>query len=205
IKDGWLVTVENVSRPVFSDPTEVDLDGDGLFDRGELDARTDPNDPDTDEDGTTDKIEVNRQGDGNDDNDTDPVRADQLLQISYEIQGVETTNDNVCGETDDVAIILGRFNYTVGEDAYEDPDLRSLNVGTSYTQVYRHEAVLVRKDGARVHVETRDLSRFDELFKTVYRLRNLSHDFNTANGLFMSVQEQVFRQTQETGINPEDC
>src|SRR5690606_18130394 len=34
IKDGWLVTVENVSRPVFSDPTEVDLDGDGLFDRG---------------------------------------------------------------------------------------------------------------------------------------------------------------------------
>jgi hypothetical protein len=100
---GWDVTMDGVTKRVFSDPTRPDADGDGLWDFDEKNATatsgTDPNDPDTDGDGTTDRVEWLRNQDTNPDNNTNPLVKDQLLTLVYQGQGVRGGASNlICGE-----------------------------------------------------------------------------------------------------------
>ena len=91
---GWTVTLQGVSRTVFSDPLNADLDGDGLPDALERTTGTDPNDPDTDGDGATDKLEYDRNQDADANNDTDPLVRDQLLRFQT-ISGCAHDHNNI--------------------------------------------------------------------------------------------------------------
>jgi len=90
VDEGWQVgpvIPSDGSEPqpayqVFSDPTEVDADGDGLRDDEELEAGTDPNRADTDGDGLNDGFEVNNDDDAAPENLA--LRAAPRLYVSEE-------------------------------------------------------------------------------------------------------------------------
>ncbi|MCH9694901.1 MAG: FG-GAP-like repeat-containing protein [Gammaproteobacteria bacterium] len=61
-REGWAISVEGQVRQVFSDPLNVDSDGDTLSDLQEFDLGTDPDRADTDGDGIADNNDANPTG-----------------------------------------------------------------------------------------------------------------------------------------------
>ncbi|MBL8877682.1 MAG: IPT/TIG domain-containing protein [Phycisphaerales bacterium] len=84
VRTGWVIGIPGNARRIFSDPTLVDSDGDGLSDAIERDYSTNPRSADSDEDGIKDRDEVNGYElivfDGDDDPTNNPVI--QLAQYS---------------------------------------------------------------------------------------------------------------------------
>ena len=75
-------------------------------------------------------------------------------------------------------------------------------LGTSYLSALNQLRVVTATTGQAVVVSTTDLTRWDGA--VAYTLNNLSDTYNSNNGMFDSVQQRVYRQTQIFG-NPEDC
>ena len=62
--------------------------------------------------------------------------------------------------------------------------------------------VLTASPGASITATTTGLTRWDGGIE--YTLQNVNRSFVTGNGVYDSIQQEVFRQTQTTA-NPEDC
>jgi len=189
---------------VHTDPLVADEDLDLVVDGLEVLYSTDPKKYDTDGDGTSDKVEIDRNLDADANNNTNPVVRDQLLHITYDIQGVRTTSNNICGEVAlGSAWVTGYYYYTLGGVTYggyyttgED------GLGTTYVNALDETRILVAAPGASIQAFTTDLTRWDGIVP--YSLENVNHTFVSGNGLFDSITTQVFRQRQTFG-NPEDC
>ena len=76
------------------------------------------------------------------------------------------------------------------------------NLGTDYRSVLTDTRVLVATAGTSITASTTDLTRWDG--DVPYPLHNVGHTFQSTNGLFDGVQQQVFRQTQSV-LTAEDC
>lgn len=189
---------------VHSDPLLADADLDLLVDGQEVAYGTDPTKSDTDGDGASDKLEVDRNVDADPNNNTNPLVRDQLLRITYEMQGVRTSFNNICGEAGSGnARVTGHFQYTIAGtnyDAYYNP--QDKNLGTDYLSVSSALRVLTAAQGASVQAYTTNLTRWDGGIG--YTLQNLSKTYVTGSGLYDTIQQDVFRQTQASA-NPEDC
>lgn len=99
LKGGWLVQPYGGEvKPVRSDPTRKDTDGDGLEDGSEKTRGTDPQKPDTDGDGRLDPLDTSG---------LNPLRQDHLLTVK--LVSIEVLDD--C-ETSDFEIGL-EFEGTI--------------------------------------------------------------------------------------------
>ncbi len=189
---------------VYSDPTVADADLDLVVDGHEALFGTDPTMYDTDEDGASDKVEIDRNGDADPNNDTDPTVRDQLLRITYEMQGVRTSFNNICGEAGmGSAWVSGYFYYSLAGTTHGGHyTTGGKNLGTDYVSVSNDLRVLTAAQGASIQAYTTNLTRWDG--EIPYSLQNVNRTFTTGNGLFDTITQQEFRQTQTSG-NPEDC
>jgi hypothetical protein len=203
--DGWDVTLDGVATPVYSDPTTDDLDGEGLQDYDEREAHTDPNVPDTDADGSTDKVEVDRGNDADANNDTDPLAPDQVVQLAYDLRGIRTSFNNICGEAGGgSAYVTGDLDYEINQTAVNHYYTSGgKNIGTSYVNAYTEHRVFTAVPGEGITADGTNLKRWDG--GVSYDLHNFNKAFTPTNGdLFDAVLSEEFRQTQ-TAANPEDC
>ncbi|MBX3142276.1 MAG: hypothetical protein KF813_00860 [Trueperaceae bacterium] len=204
LRTGWSVTLGGVSRLVYSDPLSPDLDGDGLPDALERLTGTDPNDPDTDADGATDKLEYDRNQDANPGNNTNPLVRDQLLRFRFEIQGERTTSGNICGHTGGGgAWVTANYHYSVAGSTHSSYYTTGEGgLGTAYQTAIDETRVVVAAAGQSVSISTTDLTRWDGAVG--YLLGNVSDNYPSNNGMFDSILQRTYRQTQVFG-NPEDC
>lgn len=189
---------------VHSDPLVADVDLDNLVDGQEVTLGTDPTKYDTDGDGASDTVEAARMADADPNNNTDPLVRDQLLRITYEMQGVRTSFNNICGEAGGGnAYVTGNFYYSlVGVTHGGSYSTGGKNLGTDYVSVRNDLLVLTAAQGATLQAYTTGLTRWDGAIG--YTLQNFSQDYLTSDGLFDSIKQNVFRQTQASA-NPEDC
>ncbi len=189
---------------VHSNPLVADADLDLIVDGLEVPYGTDPTKYDTDGDGAGDKVEIDRNTDGDPNNDTNPLVRDQLLRITYDLQGVRTTSNNICGEASmGNAHVTGGFYYSLAGTTYGGYyTTGGKNLGTDYLSVSNDLLVLTAAQGANIQAYTTNLTRWDG--SVGYTLQNVSRNYATGNGLFDSIKEDVFRQTQAVN-NAEDC
>src|SRR5690606_16245765 len=168
---------------VFSDPLIADVDLDLIVDGTEVLRGTDPTKFDTDEDGASDKVEIDRNADANVGNDTNPLVRDQLLRITYDIQGVRTSFNNICGEAGGGnAYVTGTFIYTLGGATHSlYYSSGGNNVGTDYVAVVNDLRVLTASPGASITATTTGLTRWDGGIE--YTLQNVNRSFVTGNGV----------------------
>lgn len=205
---GIVVRVAGAPRTVFSDPLVADADGDDLPDSLEALLGTDPtlSGFDTDDDGSSDGVEYLRSQDGNPNNITDPLARDQVVRVVYDLQGVRTNFNNICGEAElGSAHVAGTLDYTVnGANFSTNYNSNGKNVGTDWVVAVTQEHVLTALEGRGVTASGRNLRRLDGT--TPYSLANFDSSYMpTAGGLFDSVRTETFRQTQTNFGSPEDC
>jgi hypothetical protein len=83
VRTGWIMRQPGNEHRVFSDPSVVDSDGDGMSDFLEREYGTDPRKADSDEDGITDKIEIQGYELVLFDGDDDPTNNPSLVLTPY--------------------------------------------------------------------------------------------------------------------------
>ena len=163
---------------VYSDPFVADFDRDDLVDGEEAAAGTDPTDSDTDGDTTSDAVEVARGQDLIFGNDTNPLEADQLLQIDYDGRGIQWTNGLICGVIDDgPAEFEGDLSFSVNAQETNLEFRRFLgatfvNLG-SWTRIYQ---------GGNIPVRGENMRRYDG--PQPYVLEGFDENVVTASGVF---------------------
>lgn len=192
-------------RTVFSDPLVADADLDGLVDSLEALLGTDPTLFDTDDDGSSDGVEYERGLDANPNNDTDPLARDQVVRVVYDLQGVRTSFNNICGEAGlGSAQVAGTLAYTVNGSSFStNYNSGSKNIGTDWVVAVSQEHVLTALEGRGVTASGRNLRRLDG--GIAYDLADFDGSYTpTVQGLFDNVRTETFRQTQTAGI-AEDC
>jgi hypothetical protein len=199
---GWDVTLDLVTRRVFSDPTTPDLDGDGLWDNDERTATatsgTDPNNPDTDGDGTTDRVEVLRLRDTDTTNNTDPLAKDQLVSLAIDGRGVKWTNGLICGVINDGS---ARFGGTIDTTVNAALTTTTFDVWLHTNYVALRDTAQIVYRGGTVNATARDVVRYDGT--TRYNLKGFNEALVPSSPFtpIPSTVQQTFRLLQQPENN----
>jgi hypothetical protein len=187
---GWIVSVIGEDpRPVKPDPTKPDTDDDGLNDSLERASLLDPTKSDTDGDGSSDKKEIDRNADAEPWNNTNPLAPDQVLRLSFDMQGVNYTNGLICGDTDPSADVSGVLNYVIGGVTYSHTlgvrqNETSTQVTTTLLQDVHWGRHVFTKGASGISVSGTDLTE-DDTISVFANLGSFSETFPpTADGLY---------------------
>lgn len=110
VRTGWLLGIPGNQRRVFSDPTRMDSDGDGVDDPTEKRYGTDPRQEDSDEDGISDRAELDGYEvilfDGNQDPSDNPTITILPYTDAAIIEGGnEIVDTAVAAGSDDIQIL----------------------------------------------------------------------------------------------------
>lgn len=187
---------------VFSDPLVADADLDGLVDGQEAAAGTDPTRADTDGDGTSDLIEVNRNLDADATNDTDPLRPDQLLELSYAGRGVRGGASNlICGEL--VSSINGGNGHFIG-NLYYTVNAAETNVpldqywGDQFTTFFTRNAIY---QGGAITIRAANLQRVEGIDGVRFDLNSFSASPVAGGGGFSPILSATNTDTTVQQVN----